>query len=287
MQVAHQRSWQTCGVSLLVLVFTACATDLDQDSIWPPKDFVVSVEEASIRDGELVVERRFRARADGLACFATASGAIVDQESGSSLPVWSRLSVYKLVPTCTRALARRVHRAGVLDLERTRGQREGAVEVGAVLRWRAFDRAVVVTSRGRVHGSMAEILAIVAAHLPDGERLLTPGVTERGIASVLRGVPKPHEDVEGSLRTHLELLDQSPTDTVMLLDAFALACRSGRRELAEQLIDRWTKATASDFAGAPGQIPTAGAAEGAPEETPPEIVRLTPAILHRMLPLAN
>jgi len=276
-QHAHQRSWQTCGVLLVALVAAACATDLDQDTIWPPADFSLTVEEVSLRGGEYVIERRFRARADGLACFATASGVVVDPETGTPLPVWTRLSVYQLVPTCTRALARRVHRAGVLELERTQGQRESDVEAGTTLRWRAFDKSVVVTSRGRVHGPMAEILAVVAAHLPTGEELLTPGVAERGIASVLRGVPEPREDADGALRTFLELLERFPDDTTMLVDAFALACRVGRRPLAEQLLDRWTAAEAG----------AAAAPESVTGEAPPEVVQLSPAILRRMLPPAR
>lgn len=252
----------------MALLVAACASDPDRPTIWPPPDFEVVVEEASILGAEFRVERRFRVRADGLASFAAAGEPVVDPETGTRLPVWSRLSIYRLVPTCTRALARRIHRAGVLELDAAQGQRDGDVEVGARLTWRAFDRRVVVTSRGRVHGPMAEILAIVAAHLPEGEMLSTPGVSERGVASVLRGVPPPRDDAAGALAVHLDLLELSPDDGTMLLDAFALACRAGRRQLAESLLGRWE----------------ASVSEPPAVEPPADGPQLTPAILRRMLP---
>lgn len=228
------------------------------------------VEEAAIASDAIRIERRFRVRADGVAAYGTATEAVVDPQSGTALPVFDRLAVYELVPTCTRALARRVHLAGVLALDPQQGQREGEVTVGALLRWRALDQRKTVSSRGRVHGAMAEILAIVGAHFPAGEALATPGVAERGIAPVLRGVPEPAADGAGALQVHLDLSAARPKDAELLLDAFALACKLGRRELAMQLLRRWREQL--ERSAAAGE-----AAAGA----------LTPEILARMLPPAG
>jgi len=226
-------------ISLQLLV-TACATGSRQGTIWPPEDFAIMVEEVAVDGGDMRTERRFRVGADGLVVFATAERVVVDEVSGTSLPVFSRLSVYELVPTCTRALARRVYRAGVLDLDTEQGQRDGEVEVGVLLRWQAFDRLQIVSSRGRVHGAMAEVLAILAAHFPAGERFRTPGVAERGLEPVLRGVPEPREDAAAALQVYLDLLDARwSDDRPLLLDAFALACSLGLRSRAEELLGRW------------------------------------------------
>ncbi|MCA8974486.1 MAG: hypothetical protein KDC98_07175, partial [Planctomycetes bacterium] len=98
-----------------------------------------------------------------------------------------------------------------------------------------------VTSRGRVHGPMAQVLAIAAAHFPPGERLETPGVGDLDVTAVLHGVPAPRDDAAGALQAHLDLLAEAPEDEGWLLDAFALACSLGRRELAAELLERWRR----------------------------------------------
>ncbi|MCA8948607.1 MAG: hypothetical protein KDE27_03850 [Planctomycetes bacterium] len=284
MRHAHQPSCQTGVLSTTLIALSAaatlggasgCTSSEQVASIWPPADFDIEVEEFSTSGDQWRARCRFRVRADGLATYATAGGVVVDPETGTELPVWSRLAVYRLVPTCTRALARRVHRAGVLDLVPEQGQRGGDVDVVARLRWQAFDRRQLVRSRGRVHGSMAEILAIVAAHLPEGESLGTPGVEERRIAPVLRGVPAPRDDAAGALAAHLELAAASPADRELLLAAFALACSLGRRVEAEELLTRWQQLEPPP--------------EPSDEDEPPALadVRLSPAMLRRMLPPAR
>lgn len=231
-------------------VAAACAGAGDRSTIWPPPDFEVQFEEFAVADGEQTLERRFRVRADGLALFAEATAHVEDPETGTTLPVWTRLAAYDLVPTCTRALARRMHRAGVRDLEPEQGQQDSVATVVARLRWQAFQELELIRSRGRVHGAMAEILAILAAHLPPGERFETPGVAERGLESVLRGVPEPRDDAAGALAALLALQQRAPEDPELVLDAFALACHLGRREVAERLIERWSALVDSQRAAA-------------------------------------
>jgi hypothetical protein len=261
---------QSPGIkALLMIALGACSSAPEQDTIWPPKDFEVTVEEAR-EVGEGCAMRRFRVRADGIACFGTASTVIADPISKTVLPVFDRLCIYRLVPTCTRALARRVHRAGVLELESVQGERNTRDATSVTLRWQAFDQRKVLTAHGRVHGAMAEILAILGAHLPEHEQFELPGITERAIDPVLRGVPAPVEDANGALEAMLGLLRDTPTDRVLLIDAFALACHAGRREVAEQLFASWTALTAEE--------------RRAQQVFPEGDTRLTPEILTRFLP---
>lgn len=239
--------------------------------MWPPSDFELTVEEFVHTPGSALAVRRFRADADGLVTYATSSHAL-----GSLLPVFDRLAVYQLVPTSIRALSRRLARTGIGDLETVQGERgepEGtSLQDGPSLRlsWRAFGSERVITARGRVHGAMAEILAIVIAHLPPGETFGLPGLAERAVVPVLRGVPTPAADPAGALQAYEGLLALRPQDSDLMLDAFALACDLARRETAEGWLRRWTDATA-DQRRLREQFP-----EG--EEV------LTPAVLQRLLP---
>jgi hypothetical protein len=229
----------------LLLALACCTAGGQQPSIWPPADFALHVEEVALGVDAAHTLRRFRVAADGIVVYGVATGEVVDATSGTALPVFGCLCVYELVPTCTRALTRRIARAGVLELAAEQGQREGEVAVGTVLRWRAFDRRAMLTSRGRVHGEMAEILAVVAAHLPAGEAFATPGVAERGVGPVLRGVPELRSDPAGALQACLDLL-AAREDEGLLLDAFALATSLGRAELATGLLARWRAVRAAD-----------------------------------------
>ena len=271
MRTVHRGSWQSPSiVTLLALLLGACNSAPEHDTIWPPKDFDVAVEESREAGAQGFAVRRCRVRADGVVFFGTASIVIGDPVSKTTLPVFDRLCVYQLVPLCTRALARRIHRAGVLELESVEGERNTDDATQVTLRWQAFDQRTVVTARGRVHGAMAEILAIVGAHLPDGERFELPGIAERAIGSVLRSVPAPVADANAALDALVGVLAAGPSDRTVLLDAFALACHVGRRDVAEQLLARWSLLTADE--------------RRAQEVFPEGDLRLTPEILTRLLP---
>jgi hypothetical protein len=258
---------------LLLLHVTGCTGNALPDSIWPPVDFELAFEEVKIENGTANVVRRFRARADGVVAYATSSRAIVDATTGTALPVFDRLSVYELVPTSIRALARRIDRCGILEFDRVQGER-GVVEGSSlVLSWQAFYQRRVITARGRVHGAMAQVLAIVAEHLPDGEAFGLPELGERPVVPVLRGVPDPLGDAAGALHAHRQLLARRPADRTLLLDAFALACDLGRRSAAEELLAQWLTLTATER----------HQQEMFPEQEP----RLTAALLERLLPPAR
>lgn len=273
---AHQRtvqSWARLVATTLLFTAAGCSSTALADSIWPPADFEFAVEEVRIENGTANVVRRFRAGADGIVAYGTSSRAVVDAASGTALPVFERLSVYQLVPTSIRALARRVDRCGILELDRVQGERGVTEGPSLVVAWQAFGQRQVITARGRVHGAMADVLAIVRAHLPEGEAFELPALAERPVVPVLRGVPEPRGDAAGSLQAHRELIALRPEDRMLLLDAFALACDLGRRSTAEELLTRWLTLTADERR----------LQELFPEGEP----RLTAALLERLLPPAR
>lgn len=249
MRAAHERSRQSARarahlapVALLATVLAGCrATDL-APSIWPPPDFQCEIEELELRGGELQVLRRMRFDVDGLVVYGTASRSHSAPGADVALPVFDRLAVYQLVPASIRRFARRLDQLGVARLDSAQGERGATDDTGLVLRWRAFGTRKTLTARGRVHGPMAEILEVVAAHMPPGERFALPEFPAQPVVPVLRGVPEPLADATKSLEVHLELLDRDPGEASWLLDAFALACATGARQTAEELLDRWAEA---------------------------------------------
>ena len=264
---------QSCIAFVSCALLVACASTDLPESMWPPSNFELRVEEMRVDEDGAKIVRRFRALADGLVAYATSTESILDAETKTRLPVFDRMCAYRLVPTSIRALARRIHRAGVLDLDPRQGERGAASDAWLVLSWRAMDRDTAITATGRVHGTMADILSIVMAHMPDGESFDLPGLADRPVVPVLRGVPLPRADAAGAFAAHETLLLQAPRDRTLLEDAFALACRLDRRDEANALFDTWVAVTAED--------------RRRQELFPEGEAHLTPEVLRRLVPTAR
>lgn len=216
-------------------------------SIWPPEDFRLTVEELHFEGSLAHVTRRLVVDHDGLVVYGTSARPLVDPTTGTSLPVFDRLAIYELVPICVRALARRIDRLGVMAIDSQPGEADAVADGGVVVVWQAFGSRRVLPVRGRVRGPLAEIMAVVGAHLPPGETFDVE--LNRPIVPVLRGVPEPRADASGALAALDDLAQQRASDAELLLDGFALACSLGRRDEAERLLAKWTELTAPERTG--------------------------------------
>ena len=116
----------------LALLLTGCVSEQLPPSIWPPPDFSLTVEEVRLEGRAANVIRRFRVGADGVAVYGTSSQPLVDGATGVSLPVFDRLAVYQLEPDCVRALARRLDRLGITEIEGSAADENGAATTGIV-----------------------------------------------------------------------------------------------------------------------------------------------------------
>jgi hypothetical protein len=239
-------------------------------SIWPPPDFRVALEERAEEDGHSFVHRRFTVGADGVCVYARAAAAdaLADAETGTQLPVFRTLCVYRLLDVSTRLLARKLHKRGVLDLDPVQGDQHETLGRSLRLSYRAFANERTVVASGQIHGAMARVLRVINTHVPRGEEFLLPGVMADAEPQTLIGVPAPVDDLQGALACHLDLLGDRPEDPELLLDAFALACRAGDRGVAESLLQRWVAATRALEAAAPFS----------------DVPQLTPELLRRLLP---
>jgi len=253
----------------LLALLAGCAADpAPVASEWPPADFRLVVEELQESVGDVQVRRRFAVGADGVCVYGRASSQVVDPQTATSLPVFSSLCAYRLLADNTRLLARKLHRRGVLKLESVQGDQRATGGVSMRLFYRAFGCVKTVTSSGQIHGAMAQILTIVNAYLPTGELFRVAGMSGDPEPSTLRGVPDPVDDAVGALGCYRELLQERPDDEELLLGAFALACRTGDRGIAFDLLQRWNVAHQP--------LPAVAPQLDAP--------RLTPDILMRLLP---
>ncbi|MFO1031715.1 MAG: hypothetical protein U1F60_11590 [Planctomycetota bacterium] len=231
---------------VLSTLLAGCVSDDPPATIWPPKGFEFVAEEVVQVGNRLDTVRKFRLTGDGLAVYGTSTRPLTttDGDRELSLPVFDRLDVYRLVPSAVRAFARRLHRHGFFALPEfpTNAPAAGAPTGMVLLRVRSVDGEHQVALHGRVRGTLAELVRVVEAHLPEQERFGGVEGDSRTVVRVLRGVPPPRQDLAGALGAHFLLLDERGEDPAVLADAFALACRSGSRSLAEDLLTRWQRA---------------------------------------------
>jgi hypothetical protein len=227
---------------------SSCVQGELHPSVWPPKNFRLVVEELRPDAASVHVVRKLQIEADGTVVYATSSNPLVDGSTGTSLPVFDRICVYVLEPGCVRALARRLDRLGIGELvvpASAIGEGDG---LGLTISWRAFAEMRVLPSAGRLRGSIAEMMSIIASYLPPGETFETP--MARPIVPLLSGAPSPVVNAVGALGAYRDLLAASPDDEDSLLAAYGLACSLGRRAEAEQFLGAWRKLIASQQGGA-------------------------------------
>lgn len=181
------------------------------------------------------VLRQLCVDARGVVIYGTSSQPLLDEASGASLPVFDRLAVYRLEPSSVRSLSRSLERLGVADW--VSPSRSGDGPLGLSISWRAFGERNVLVSAGPPRGRLADIVSLIASYLPPGESFEAP--LRRPVVPVLRGVPAPRRDLGGALAALEEQLMERSDDAVLLLNAFAMACRVGDRATAERLLEGW------------------------------------------------
>ncbi|MFN3242428.1 MAG: hypothetical protein ACE37K_13065 [Planctomycetota bacterium] len=245
-------------VALPALVAASCIGGGLAPSVWPPPNFVLVADELRADADGMHVVRRLHVDASGVVVYGTSSQPLRDEQSGASLPVFDRMSIYRLEPKSVRALARKLDRYDIGELVVPTPVAGADGGPGLSLTWQAFDQRRRLTSSGRLRGRVGEIMALIAAHLPPGEAF--DSEMNRPVVPVLRGVPEPATDVGGALAALQALLTERPDDPFLLLEAFALACRTGARDLATQLLDRWQAAAQAEIGGSafatdPGSSP--------------------------------
>lgn len=195
--------------------------------------------------------RRFRAWADGTVIYARSKEPLTSEDAEVALPVFSEVRSWRMLPEVTRQLARKMHKRGILDLEPVQGDQRETGGVALRLRYRAFGQERLVVASGRIHGALVRVLHGVNAYLPPGETFEMLGMAGDRDPQTQRGIPAAADDVVGSLGFHEQMLASHGDDRELLLDTFALACRTGRRDRATELLQRYREFTAAAAAAKP------------------------------------
>lgn len=244
----------------LLLLPPACTTDRSLPaSAWPPDDFHLDVGYQGLRDGN-PVSRRFQVWADGMAVYRRSRSVVSRPDSPITLPVYSAVSAYRMLPEATRSLSRKVWRRSDVLARATGRKPEGAeqpatgplptdpqpepTDLTEQVRFecRAMGDVRSGIAAGQAFGSFALVLQVVNQYVPPGEEFRLPGMTTATDESVLMDVPRPREDAAAALGFHQQLLLRFPDDLQLLQDAFALACSNGDRAAAEELLARYRQA---------------------------------------------
>ena len=224
------------GACLLGAVASCLSPDPPAESQWPPADFYLEVRRTEY-DRET---HRVRFFADGLVVYGEAVDWLGGPRVGAEwLPVFGRISAYRMRPKSVRQLSRLLDRAGLHDLPADQVDDRDPRSPMAAIHWRGFQRDGIVWAQGDLEVGAARVLHIVNSYLPEAHELEMPGLT--GDPEPRHLVPSPMapaESVDGALDFYLsDLLIRAPENFDFLVDAFALAV-VGRRSIAEDLLRR-------------------------------------------------
>ncbi len=239
------------GVGLhlaLVFVLGACRSTRVGDSDWPPDDFCLEVRaRAQTKDG-LFERQSLHVFADGFVVYREADPE--DAFPTGWPAVFSRVSAYRMLPESTRSLARGLYQAGLFQIETVVGTDANAEDVIAVA-LRAFGEQRRLVARGRVYGSVIDVLHVVNAYVPAGCALALPDMTGEPQPPRLSQVPQPVRDIAGAYRLHREWAARyEAPDVQWRIELFALALRAGDLPVARDVLaalEREQEASAGPF----------------------------------------
>ncbi len=153
------------------------------------------------------------------------------------LPVFRRVSAYRMHYESTRHLSRLLYRSGFFDLQPLEGdapEPRGKVISVHCREWIEKD----VQASGQVYGRIARVLHVINSFLPGNVRFELPLMSGEREPNHLARVPEAEDSLELSLDFHMELVDMYPDDVELLLNAFALAYVQDQRELAVKVLER-------------------------------------------------
>ena len=220
----------------------------DTPTMWPPEDYMLRVQSARLTGGEHQVEQRFVVWPDGTALYREASRSL--RSEFVDLPVYERLSVYRLHSQSLRTLARQLHLAHILELDQVQGtgSRDGDGRVVSLEQW-AWGRKKYVQAVGRIRVPMARLLRVVNGFLPEGREFAWERMGGSRLDRFVETTPPVEAGAAGALSCHLHLLEARPEDRDLLLGAFALACLLEQDQVKRDLFARIEE----EFAPAPGE----------------------------------
>ena len=238
-----------CGVSFGLLCLTSCTLPPESGSHFPPGDFRLNLEYRVIQDAKTFVKRRATIDAQGLVIVREADTALHSDDGTLSLPVFSRLCVYRLHPRSIRKLARWLGQENVKSLavsadSQTSGEGSSEVELGLVY----SSKVVTVVTRGAAFGQLRRVLRVVNSFLPDVAGFPNGDGESDRAASQVQDVPSLLDSLPESLAYHRQSLEDGPVASDWQLETFALACANRDWSFAQQVLSGMSELSDADRA---------------------------------------
>jgi hypothetical protein len=158
------------------------------------------------------------------------------------LPIYCRMSAYKMAPESIRWLSRQLKAASALELKAPVGNDRGGQGPQLSFRLTYFEHEINIAVKGRVYGLMYHVLRIVNSYMPPGHGFSMPEMAkEQDMPEPdhLQKIPPVADSLAGSLSFHRhQLMRAHPRDAALVKDTFALACAQGDFSIAEECIQK-------------------------------------------------
>lgn len=230
--------WTPALAGVLCSLLVACLTNrTNVTSEFPPKGFYLEVRTTVTTADGLQETQRFQVWEEGMSVYREADGSLdVPGPDPLRLPLFRRVSAYRMAPQSTRALARMVYRSGFFEMPAIGGDPEPRGPVISVFCRQWIEKEV--QAHGQLYGQIARVLHVINSFLPEGKRFELPLMTGEREMAHLAAVPVLGDSSEQSLLFHKDLVEMFPDDVGLLLDAFALAYVLEDREYALQALAR-------------------------------------------------
>lgn len=230
--------WTAALAAVLCSLLVACLTDRTiVTSEFPPKGFYLEVRTTVTTADGLQETQRFQVWEQGMSVYREANKSLVVPGPDSLvLPLFRKVSAYRMAPESTRTLSRMVYRSGFFEMQALAVVPEPRGTVISVFCREWTEREVQV--HGQLYGQIARVLHVINSFLPEGHRFEPPLMTGEQEPPHLAAVPELGDSWEQSLLFHKDLVEMFPDDVGLLVDAFALAFDLGDREFALQALAR-------------------------------------------------
>ncbi len=225
-----------CGLSLL----TACVSQSrGWTTKWPPKDFYLAVSYRAHVDGELRETRRFEVWQDGLCALREADRGIGGKAVSTRwFPVFDRAAAWRMHDDSIRQLSRLIDQAYFFSLPSVKTDGQTGLGDQVSIRCRSRGEYRTVWLHKEAYSSIARVVHIVNAFLPDGHQFRLPAMVGEREDPHLSRIPQPFLSSEGAIVFHEDQIDRLPDEhkLELLVDLFSLLVDTGKKKRAKRVL---------------------------------------------------
>jgi len=227
-------------------LLTACLSNKNLPSIWPPDDFYLDVSGEFTDDTGNHQRQRFQVWANGLTVYREAKRELPN--CPIPIPLFTEVCAYRLDAASIRSLSQKLQRRGLHDRDEIRADNPRFRGDHVTITWRAREQEGQ-TSSLNPDSNLDPVVNLINAFLPEGRSFRYPDLGGSEEEGELIRVPQPSDSLRGSLEYHIELLKDHPEIEDLELHTFALAVAAGDMSEARQRLSVIESHSPSDILG--------------------------------------